>query len=366
MPFDPLKDNFTIPKAEEQILEFWEKSDVFRKANVQAEDRPHFVFYEGPPTANGMPGIHHVISRTIKDLVCRFRSMRGYRVDRKGGWDTHGLPVEIEVEKQLKLTSKPQVVEYGITKFNEQCRVSVFRYLDEWTQLTRRIGYWIDLDDAYVTLRNEYIETVWWILKNFFDRDLIYKGFKTIPYCPRCETGLSSHEVAQGYDLVKDPSVYVKVKAADDDFSYLVWTTTPWTLPSNAALCMKADADYVLVEYQGEKMVLAEALVWKTFGGDAEVSLFRNQRRFRYPRGWYRHRPHRTGFRRRGLRGWPGVRPTGVPGNRGQWHLQRLCRTLQRDVRQGCRSGNPGRSEEIGQAVQEGTLRTQLPVLLAV
>ncbi len=273
MPFDPLKDNFSIPKSEEQILEFWEKNDVFRKANEQAKERPHFVFYEGPPTANGMPGIHHVISRTIKDLVCRFRSMRGFRVDRKAGWDTHGLPVEIEVEKQLKLTSKPQVVEYGITKFNEKCRVSVFKYLDEWTQITRRIGYWIDLDDAYVTLRNEYIETVWWILKNFFDRGLIYKGFKTIPYCPRCETGLSSHEVAQGYDLVKDPSVYVKVKAADDDFSYLVWTTTPWTLPSNAALCMKADADYVLVEYQGEKMVLAEALVWKTFGGDAEVNV---------------------------------------------------------------------------------------------
>jgi isoleucyl-tRNA synthetase len=275
MKFDPLKDNFSIPKAEEQILKFWDTHNVFRKANELAKNRPHFVFYEGPPTANGRPGIHHIISRTIKDLVCRYKTMRGFRVDRKAGWDTHGLPVEIEVEKELKLTSKPQVVDYGIKKFNEKCRVSVFRYLDEWKEITRRIGYWLDLDDAYVTLHNEYIETVWWILKNFFDRDLIYQGYKTIPYCPRCETGLSSHEVAQGYDLVKDPSVYVKVRAADDDFAYLVWTTTPWTLPSNAALCMKADADYVLVEYQGEKLVLAEPLVWKTFGGDAEVNVIK-------------------------------------------------------------------------------------------
>ncbi|UCG62498.1 MAG: isoleucine--tRNA ligase [Candidatus Zixiibacteriota bacterium] len=273
MKFDPLKDNFSIPKAEEQILKFWDTHNVFHKAHEMAQDRPHFVFYEGPPTANGKPGIHHVISRTVKDLFCRYKAMKGFRVDRKAGWDTHGLPVEIEVEKELKLTSKPQVVEYGITKFNDKCKESVFRYLNDWSDLTRRIGYWLDLDDAYVTLRNEYIETVWWILKNFFDRNLIYKGYKTIPYCPRCGTGLSSHEVAQGYDLVKDPSVYVKVKAADDDFAYLVWTTTPWTLPSNAALCMKADADYVLVEYQGEKLVLAEALVWKTFGGEAEVKI---------------------------------------------------------------------------------------------
>ncbi|UCD64745.1 MAG: isoleucine--tRNA ligase [Candidatus Zixiibacteriota bacterium] len=271
--FDALKDNFSIPKAEERILEFWDAKSIFQKASELAKDRPHFVFYEGPPTANGRPGIHHVISRTIKDMVCRYKSMRGFRVDRKAGWDTHGLPVEIEVEKELKLTSKPQVVEYGIKEFNEKCKVSVFKYLDEWTGITHRIGYWLDLDDAYVTLRNEYIETVWWILKNFFDRDLIYQGYKTIPYCPRCGTGLSSHEVAQGYDMIKEPSVYVKVKAADGDFSYLVWTTTPWTLPSNAALCMKADADYVMVEYQGEKMVLAEALVWKTFGGDAEVNI---------------------------------------------------------------------------------------------
>ncbi len=273
MKFDPLKDNFSIPKAEEEILSFWDKHNVIEKSHELAKDRPHFVFYEGPPTANGRPGIHHVIARTIKDLVCRYKAMQGFRVDRKAGWDTHGLPVEIEVEKELKLTSKPQIVEYGIEKFNDKCRVSVFKYLDEWDRITKRIGYWLDLDDAYVTLKNEYIETVWWILKNFFDRDLIYQGYRTLPYCPRCGTGLSSHEVAQGYELVRDPSVYVKVKAADGDFSYLVWTTTPWTLPSNAALCMKADADYVMVEYEGERLVLAEALVFKAFGGEAEITV---------------------------------------------------------------------------------------------
>ncbi|RKX25465.1 MAG: isoleucine--tRNA ligase, partial [Candidatus Zixiibacteriota bacterium] len=271
MRFNTLKDDFSLPTAEERIIEFWEQNHIFNKAQEVAKDRPHFVFYEGPPTANGHPGIHHIISRTVKDLICRYKYMQGFRVDRKGGWDTHGLPVEIEVEKSLKLESKSKVLEYGIAKFNKQCRESVFRYLDEWNEITRRIGYWIDLDDAYVTLTNDYIESVWWILKNFYDRGLIYKGYKTVPFCPRCGTGLSSHEVAQGYEEIKDPSIFVKVKAADADFSYLVWTTTPWTLPSNAALCVKPDADYVLVEHEGEKLVLAEALVEKVFGESKET-----------------------------------------------------------------------------------------------
>jgi len=277
MKFDTLKDNFSIPKAEEKILEFWKNEDIFHKTNKLAENRPHFVFYEGPPTANGRPGIHHVISRTVKDLVCRYKAMQGFRVDRKAGWDTHGLPVEIEVEKALGLKSKKEILEYGIGKFNKKCRESVFKYLEEWNRITERTGYWLDLDDAYVTLENEYIESVWWILKNFFDRDLIYKGFRTVPFCPRCGTGLSSHEVAQGYETIKDPSIFVKVKAADGDFSYLVWTTTPWTLPSNAALCMKPDADYVTVEHEGEKLVLAEALVEKVFGRDDVTIIQKNK-----------------------------------------------------------------------------------------
>ncbi len=266
MKFDTFKDNFSVPKAEEQVLEFWKKEDIFKKANELAKNRPHYVFYEGPPTANGRPGLHHVIARTVKDLICRYKAMQGYRVDRKGGWDTHGLAVEIEVEKQLGIKHKKEIIEYGVAKFNQKCRESVFKYLEEWNRLTERTGYWLDLEDAYVTLKNEYIESVWWILKNFFDRGLIYQGHKTVPFCPRCETGLSSHEVALGYETVKDPSIFVEVKAADGDFSYLVWTTTPWTLPSNAALCLKPDADYVTVEHEGEKLVLAEALVSKVFG----------------------------------------------------------------------------------------------------
>ncbi|RME28242.1 MAG: isoleucine--tRNA ligase, partial [Candidatus Zixiibacteriota bacterium] len=266
MKFDPLKDGFSLPQAEEKILAFWDEHEVFHRLNEQVQDRPRFVFYEGPPTANGRPGIHHVISRTVKDLVCRYRTMRGFRVDRRAGWDTHGLPVEIEVEKSLNLDTKAKVIEYGVADFNKKCRDSVFKYLKEWNAITRRIGYWLDLDDAYITLTNEYIESVWWILKDFFDRDLIYKGYKTVPFCPRCGTGLSSHEVAQGYELVRDPSIYIKMRDAEADFSYLVWTTTPWTLPSNAALCLHPDADYVLVEHEGEKLVLAEALVEKVFG----------------------------------------------------------------------------------------------------
>lgn len=265
MKFDQLKD-FNIPEMEKKILRFWEENKIFEKSLKAAKDRPLFVFYEGPPTANGPPGIHHIIARTIKDLICRFKSMKGYRVDRKAGWDTQGLPVEIEVEKKLDLDTKAKVIEYGVEKFNQKCRESVFGYIDEWNEITRRIGYWLDLSDAYVTLTNDYIETVWWILKNLFDRELIYRGFKTVPYCPRCNTALSSHEVAQGYEEIADPSVFIKVKAADDDFSYLVWTTTPWTLPSNAALCMRSDADYVLIEFEGERLVMAEALLSKVLG----------------------------------------------------------------------------------------------------
>jgi isoleucyl-tRNA synthetase len=271
MRFDPLKDQFAQPAAEQKVLAFWDEHNVFEKSHEAALERPQFVFFEGPPTANGRPGIHHVISRTVKDLVCRYKAMQGFRVDRKAGWDTHGLPVEIEVEKKLGLKNKSEVLDYGIDQFIAQCRESVFTYLKDWNEITRRIGYWLDLKDAYVTLTADYVETVWWILKNFFDRGLIFKGYKTIPFCPRCGTGLSSHEVAQGYDLVKDPSIFVKVKAADGDFSYLVWTTTPWTLPSNAALCMKPDADYVMVEHEGEKLVLAEALIGKVFHEDKKI-----------------------------------------------------------------------------------------------
>jgi len=257
-------------KVEEEILRFWESNGIFRRS---VEERPAddpFVFYEGPPTANGRPGVHHALSRTIKDLVCRYRTMRGNRVVRKAGWDTHGLPVEIEVEHKLGLDGKDQIEHYGIAAFNEQCRKSVWTYLDEWHEFTRKLGFWLDLDDPYITFKNEYIESVWWILRQFWDQDMLYQGHKIVPYCPRCGTSLSSHEVSQGYADTSDPSIYIKLKVEGEDAYFLVWTTTPWTLVSNAALAVGPDHDYVRVRNKGETLILAEALVG-VLDGDTEI-----------------------------------------------------------------------------------------------
>ncbi len=260
--FKELPDKINYPELEASILKFWESEKIFEKSVVSRKGKPAFTFYEGPPTANGKPGIHHVLSRTIKDLVCRYKTMAGFKVERKAGWDTHGLPVEIEVEKALGFRHKDEIVEYGIEKFNKACYDSVFAYLNDWEDLTRRIGYWVDLKNAYVTCTNEYIESVWWALKQFFDRGYIYKGYKSQPYCPRCETPLSSHEVALGYEDVRDPSVYVKMRVRGErDTYFLVWTTTPWTLPSNLALAVHREVDYVKVQHNGEFLILAEARI---------------------------------------------------------------------------------------------------------
>lgn len=246
------------PELEGGILAFWQEQRIFQKSVASRDPARKFVFYEGPPTANGRPGIHHVISRTVKDFVCRWRTMQGYRVERKAGWDTHGLPVEIEVEKKLGIKRKDQVLAYGIARFNEECRKSVFAYKEDWDEMTRRIGFWVDLEHPYITYTNEYIETVWWILQQFWDRGLLYQGRKILPYCPRCETPLSSHEVSQGYEEVEDPSIYVKVPVAGQkDTYFLVWTTTPWTLLSNVALALHPDLSYVKVRHQGVHLVLA-------------------------------------------------------------------------------------------------------------
>jgi len=259
-------------ELEEQILAFWEKEKIFEQSVEIRKDAKSFVFFEGPPTANGKPGIHHVIARTIKDLVCRYQTMKGFRVERKAGWDTHGLPVEIEVEKQLGLESKQKIVEYGVAKFNAQCRESVFKYKQEWDRLTKRIAFWVDLDHPYVTYENNYIESVWWILAQFFNRDLLYEGHKIVPYCPRCGTGLSSHEVALGYDTVKDPSITITMPLADDpETSLLVWTTTPWTLISNAAVAVGADIDYVVAVKEGKKYILAAARAQTVLKADFEI-----------------------------------------------------------------------------------------------
>ncbi len=270
--FDELKGDFSHPKLEEDIIKFWKDNDIFNKVQESRKDNPPFIFYEGPPTANGRPGVHHIITRTMKDMACRYKTMRGFYVDRKAGWDTHGLPVEIEVEKQLGLESKNDVEKYGIDRFNKQCRESVFKYKEEWEQITERIGYWLDLENAYITCENYYIESVWHILAKLFDDGLLYQGHKILPYCPRCETGLSSHEVAQGYMEVADPSIFVLVKVkGEENLYFLVWTTTPWTLISNVALAVHPEAEYIRVKYDGKEIILAEALAQKILKDEFEI-----------------------------------------------------------------------------------------------
>jgi len=271
-PFPRYQDEFGLPAQEEAVLAFWEEQSIFRRVAEWRHDAPHYVFFEGPPTANGKPGIHHVISRTIKDLVCRYRTMKGFRVDRKGGWDTHGLPVELEVEKKLGLATKAKIEEYGIAEFNRKCKESVFTYLQDWNRLTRRMGFWLDLDDPYITFTNEYIESVWWILAQLFKRDLLYNGNRVVAYCPRCETAQSSHEVAQGYREVQDPSVFVTMPLSDlPQTAFLVWTTTPWTLISNVAVALHADAVYARVRHRDGYLILAEELLDSALEGEYEI-----------------------------------------------------------------------------------------------
>ena len=259
---------------------------MFRRTETEREDGPLFMLYEGPPTANGSPGVHHVLARVFKDIICRYKTMKGYRCVRKGGWDTHGLPVELEVEKELGLGSKRDIEEYGIEEFNRKCRESVFRYVKEWESMTDRIGFWVDMDDPYVTLDNSYIETGWWILRQLWDRGLLYQDIKGTPHCPRCVTSLSSHEVALGYrENTPDPSVYVKFRVSPSTAEardwgetptyLLAWTTTPWTLPGNTALAVAEDAEYSVVEMEGalgaERLVMAEALLETVLQGPYDV-----------------------------------------------------------------------------------------------
>ncbi len=248
MSFREVKNPVDFPKMEKEILDFWEKNRIFEKSvKTRPENKP-FIFYEGPPTANGRPGIHHVISRSVKDFVCRYKTMQGYRVSRKAGWDTHGLPVEIEIEKELGFQTKAQIEDYGVDKFNKKCRESVFRYLKEWNELTRRIGYWVDLEHPYITYTSEYIESIWWLLAEIWKKGLLYQGFKILPYCPRCETALSSHETSLGYEEVTERALTVKFPLKDKENHYiLAWTTTPWTLPGNVALAVGAKIPYVEV-----------------------------------------------------------------------------------------------------------------------
>jgi isoleucyl-tRNA synthetase len=274
--FEPVDPKQSFPELEERVLARWREEGLFERSLARREGAPVWSFYEGPPTANGRPGSHHVLARVFKDVYPRYKTMCGFRVPRKAGWDCHGLPVELEVEKQLGISSKQEIEEFGIAEFNRRCRESVFEYVEDWNKLTERIGFWIDLDDPYVTLEDDYIESVWWSLKTLWDKGRLYEGHKVVPYCPRCGTALSSHEVALGYEDVKDPSIYVRFPLLGEDGSesgesLLVWTTTPWTLPGNVAVAVAPEVTYVRVNLGGETLIVAETLRERVLGEEAKV-----------------------------------------------------------------------------------------------
>ncbi|MCL2702155.1 MAG: isoleucine--tRNA ligase [Defluviitaleaceae bacterium] len=271
--FDKVTSSMDFTAREQEILKFWEDNKIFEKSIGLREGAPVFTFYDGPPTANGKPHIGHVITRAYKDAIPRYKTMKGYKVLRKAGWDTHGLPVELEVEKELGLTCKQDIEKYGVESFIKRCKESVWRYKSEWEDMSRRVGFWADMENPYITYDNNYIESVWWAVKQIWDMGFIYRGHKIVPYCPRCGTSLSSHEVAQGYKDVKEDSAFVlfKVKDAENEY-FMAWTTTPWTLPSNVALAVNPDEYYVRAkDDSGRIMILAEALVTKVLGEEAEV-----------------------------------------------------------------------------------------------
>ncbi|MDP6899415.1 MAG: isoleucine--tRNA ligase, partial [Candidatus Thalassarchaeaceae archaeon] len=271
---------------EESLIGVWREEKTFEQQVSMRKDGAPFIFLEGPPTANGKPGIHHVVARTYKDLVCRWKAMQGHFVERKGGWDTHGLPVEIEVQKRLDLMSNEAILDFGMAEFNEECRNSVWTYEQAWREMTERMAFWVDLDDPYVTLHNDYVESCWWALKQMFDKDLLYRGHKVLPFCPQTGTSYSSHEVALGYKEVEEPSVYVKFKLVDDDASVIAWTTTPWTLPGNVGLAVGPDVTYIRIRIDedageswdgrggakiGEELILAKDLFKEVIRHQATV-----------------------------------------------------------------------------------------------
>ena len=265
--YEKVSSNLDFVKREKEIEKFWKENRIFEKSVDSRKQCPNYTFYDGPPTANGKPHIGHVLTRVIKDMIPRYRTMKGYDVDRKAGWDTHGLPVELEVEKQLGLDGKEQIEEYGLDPFIKKCKESVWKYKGMWEDFSATVGFWADMDNPYVTYHNDFIESEWWALKQIWDKGLLYKGFKIVPYCPRCGTPLSSHEVAQGYKAVKERSAVVRFKVKGEDAYFLAWTTTPWTLPSNVALCVNPDVDYAKVKANdGYTYYMAKALLDTVLG----------------------------------------------------------------------------------------------------
>ncbi|MBT7121659.1 MAG: class I tRNA ligase family protein, partial [Clostridia bacterium] len=272
MLYKQVEKDLNFRDREVKTLETWKQNKIFEKTVEAGEGKPAFTFYDGPPTANGKPHIGHILTRCIKDLIPRYKTMQGFDVLRKAGWDTHGLPVELEVEKALGLDGKEQIEEYGVEPFIAECKKSVWKYQGEWEKMSERVGFWVDMENPYITYENDYIESIWWSLKVIFEKGLLYKGHKVVPYCPRCGTSLSSHEVAQGYQDVTEESIFVKFKLAKEDNTYfMAWTTTPWTLPSNVALCVNPKETYVKVELDREYIIMAKALVDTVLGEGARV-----------------------------------------------------------------------------------------------
>ena len=259
--------NLNFVDREKETLKFWQENDIFQKSMDNRKEGETYTFYDGPPTANGKPHIGHVLTRVIKDMIPRYRTMKGYMVPRKAGWDTHGLPVELEVEKLLGLDGKEQIEEYGLDPFISKCKESVWKYKGMWEDFSGTVGFWADMDDPYVTYHDDFIESEWWALKEIWNKNLLYKGFKIVPYCPRCGTPLSAQEVAQGYKDVKERSAIVRFKVAEEDAYILAWTTTPWTLPSNIGLCVHPEEDYVKVKcVDGNVYYMAQALLDTVLG----------------------------------------------------------------------------------------------------
>ena len=310
-------------QREENTAKFWSDHQIFEKSVKENEGHPIYMFYDGPPTANGKPHIGHVETRVIKDMIPRYHTMKGEQVPRKAGWDTHGLPVELEVQKEIGISEKnqkEQIMAYGLEPFIEKCKESVWKYKGMWEQFSKKVGFWADMEHPYVTYYDDYIESEWWALKTIWDKGLLYKGFKVVPYCPRCGTPLSSHEVAQGYKTIKDRTAIVRFKAKDEDAYFLAWTTTPWTLPSNIALCVNPEDTYVREKAaDGFTYYIAEALADKVLGPTAEKNVTNGEvpegkayvvlegctaqegflrllRRLCHHDGRHRYRPYRTGL----------------------------------------------------------------------
>ncbi|SFP36457.1 Isoleucyl-tRNA synthetase [Geodermatophilus dictyosporus] len=291
-PFRALPPQVDLPALEQDVLRRWEERGVFERSLAATEGRPQWVFYEGPPTANGRPGTHHIEARAFKDVFPRFKTMQGWHVPRRAGWDCHGLPVEIAVEQELGFAGKPDIERYGIAEFNARCRESVMRHVGAFSDLTRRMGYWVDMSTAYWTMDPHYIESVWWSLKQVFDKGLLVEDHRVAPYCPRCGTGLSDHEVAQGYESITDPSVYVRLPVTDGEWAgradLLVWTTTPWTLPSNTAVAVNPDVTYLVARRDGDTLVVAEPLLGAVFGDTDDVEVLARTRGRDWERTHYR------------------------------------------------------------------------------